>query len=112
MVETSYSQVLVVLTCSPALESQLIDWLLSRDEETGFTSSAAYGHSARHDHLSIAEQVIGRQRRQQVQVVLEHAALNGFLESLHADLGEIDLHYWVVPVLASGRVARAGNSGD
>ena len=100
MTTTNDSQVLVVLTSSPAVENELIDWLLSREDEIGFTSCAVHGHSANYDHLSIAEQVIGRQRRHQIQVLLQQSLLDEFLSSLVAELGDIDLHYWVVPVLA------------
>ena len=108
MTTTNDSQVLVVLTSSPAVENELIDWLLSREDEIGFTSCAVHGHSANYDHLSIAEQVIGRQRRHQIQVLLQQSLLDEFLSSLVAELGDIDLHYWVVPVLAGGRLTRSG----
>lgn len=108
MNEASDSQVLVVLTSSPAIESELVDWLLSREDEIGFTSCAVHGHSANYDHLSIAEQVIGRQRRQQIQILLQHSLLGNFLSSLAADFGDADLHYWVVPVLAGGHLQRSG----
>ncbi len=106
MTEATDNQVLVVLTSSPAIESELVDWLLSREDEIGFTSCAVHGHSANYEHLSIAEQVIGRQRRQQIQVLLQHSLLDKFLSSLAADLGGLDLHYWVVPVLAGGRLTQ------
>lgn len=106
MTEATDKQVLVVLTSSPANESELIDWLLSREHEVGFTSSAVHGHSANYQHLSVAEQVLGRQRRQQIQVLLQHALLDDFLDTLRAQLGDIDLHYWVLPVLAGGRLSR------
>lgn len=105
MTEVTENQVLVVLTSSPANEIELIDWLLSREDELGFTSSAVHGHSTSYQHLSIAEQVLGRQRRQQTQVLLRHALLDDFLNSLRVELGDIDLHYWVVPVIAGGRLS-------
>lgn len=111
MNDATDNQVLVVLTSSPLIESQLVDWLLSREDEIGFTSCAVYGHSANHDHLSIAEQVIGRQRRQQIQVVLQHSLLDTFLSSLVSDLGDVDLHYWVLPVLEAGRLGRGRRPG-
>lgn len=107
MTKSTDGQVLVVLTSSPAIENELIDWLLSREDEIGFTSCAVHGHSANYDHLSIAEQVIGRQRRHQIQVLLQQSLLDDFLGALVADLGDIDIHYWVVPVLAGGRLTRS-----
>jgi hypothetical protein len=97
-------QVLVVITSPPSLESQLVDWLLSQDSDTGFSSTAVHGHSTRHDHLSIAEQVSGRQRRLQFQIQLGGNRLKDFLETLESEFAGADLHYWVVPVLAGGHL--------
>jgi len=95
-------QVLVVLTGPPQLESQLIDWLMSRDSGLGFSTSAVHGHSTRHDHLSIAEQVSGWQRRLQFQVQLDRSLLEKFIAELAEEFTGTDLHYWVLPLLAGG----------
>jgi len=97
-------QVLAVLAVPPALESQLVDWLLLREGGTGFSSTPIHGHSTRHEHLSIAEQVSGKQRRVQFQIQLDAARLDEFLSGLHQDFSGADLHYWVVPVLAGGHL--------
>ena len=97
-------QVLVVITSPPSLESQLVDWLLSQDGGTGFSSAAVHGHSTHHDDLSIAEQVSGRQRRLQFQVQLSADGFPDFLSALKCEFGGADLHYWVVPVLAGGHL--------
>jgi len=102
MIAGQTEQVLVVLTGPPALESQLIDWLLSRDSGLGFSSSAVHGHSTRHDHLSIAEQVTGWQRRLQFQVQLDRSLLERFIAQLAEEFTGTDLHYWVIPLLAGG----------
>ena len=97
--------VLVVITSPPALEGQLVDWLLSKQGNgIGFSSTPIHGHSTRHDHLSVAEQVIGRQRRVQFQVQIAYDLLEAFLQRLRAEFGGADLHYWVVPVLAAGQL--------
>jgi len=95
-------QVLVVLTGPPALESQLIDWLLLREGGLGFSSSEVHGHSTRHDHLSIPEQVSGRQRRLQIQVQLDRSLLEDFIAELAEEFTGADLHYWVIPLLVGG----------
>jgi len=97
-------QVLVVITAPPSLESPLVDWLLLQDGGTGFSSIPVHGHSTHHDHLSIAEQVSGRQRRLQFQVQIEGERLEGLLEALRSEFAGADLHYWVVPVLAGGHL--------
>lgn len=99
------NDVLVVLSASPALEEVVIDWLISRPGSAGFTSLTASGHGSRHDRLSPAEQVAGRQRRVQFQVSLPHAGLQEFLESARREFAGTDLYYWVLPVLAAGRMA-------
>jgi len=105
MSETSNAQVLAVLTSPPSLEIPLVDWLLSRVGATGFSSTNVSGHSTRHEHLSIAEQVSGRQRRVQIQVQLDSAELDEFLESLQQEFAGADLHFWVMPILAAGRLS-------
>ena len=97
-------QVLIVITSPPSLESELVDWLLSQHGGTGFSSSTVNGHSTRHDHLSIAEQVSGRQRRLQFQVQLAGDRLDEFLAGLTSEFAAADLHYWVTPVLAGGHL--------
>ena len=99
-------QVLVAITIPPAIESQLVDWLLSQDGGTGFSSATIHGHSTRHDHLSIAEQVSGREKRMQFQIQMSGRRLDGFIEMLTADFGGADLHYWVLPVLAGGHLGQ------
>jgi len=96
--------VLVVITSPPSLEGQIVDWLLSQDSGTGFSSVPVHGHSTRHDHLSVAEQVIGRQRRVQFQVQIDGDRAESFIEELRAEFKGADMHYWVMPVLAAGRL--------
>jgi Protein of unknown function (DUF3240) len=97
-------QVLVVITIPPSIESQLVDWLLSQNGGSGFSSATIHGHSTHHDHLSIAEQVSGRQRRVQFQVQIGANRLKDLLATLETDFAGADLHYWVVPVLAGGHL--------
>ncbi len=102
------SESLVILNVSPELEESLVDWLLAREDGGGFTSFAAQGHSTRHDNLSVAEQVSGRQWRQQFQVQMESASVDEFLDALQASLGSGGIHYWVLPIFRSGRFGVTG----
>ena len=99
---------LVILNLAPALEESLIDWLLAREGGGGFTSLAAQGHSTRHDHLSVAEQVSGRQSRQQFQIQMPTAAVEAFLEEIQAAFGGAAIHFWVLPIMQSGRFGATG----
>jgi len=102
------SESLVILNAPPSLEEALIDWLLAHKHGTGFTSFPAQGHSTRHDNLSIAEQVSGRQARLQFQVQMASAAVDDFLHALQASLGAAGIHYWVLPISSSGRLGASG----
>ena len=86
------TEALVVLNVPPELEETVVDWLLKRVGGVGFTSFAVSGHSTSHDDLSAAEQVSGRQRRQQ------------FLSDARDTLGGTDIRYWVLPVTQTGRL--------
>lgn len=95
---------LVVLTAAPALEEPLIDWLLDRGGNGGFTSMPVSGHSARHEGLTLTEQVRGRQRRVQFQVHMPVDAVADFLADARDAFGGTDLHYWVLPIMGGRRL--------
>jgi hypothetical protein len=104
MSTSEFEQVQIVLTIPPALETRLIDWLLLADGGIGFSSYSVFGHSSRHDHLSIAEQVQGRQKRIQFQVHISFSRLETFMSELSAQFAGADLHYSVAPLLAGGHL--------
>lgn len=100
-------RVALTLNVAPAFEERIVDWLLDRDAASGFTSYAAHGHGARHDELSLAEQVSGRQRRVEFRVELPAGELDGVVAELAARFAGTDLYYYVTPVLRSGHLRRA-----
>jgi hypothetical protein len=100
------TKVAFTLNTSRALEERLVDWLLARDDVTGFTSYAVQGHAARDYELSAAEQVAGRQRRQEIRVELRSTDLDAFVAALERDHGEADLYWFVVPVVRSGHFGK------
>lgn len=104
-------QYLYVISISPTLEDQLIDWLLERDDAGGFSSSAISGHSSDPEHLTIAEKVSGKQRRLQFQVQIDAGALERFTADLSAEFDGTDLHYWVIALAASGSLHRTRDFG-
>jgi len=99
-----FEEFLVVLNVPPSLEERVVDWLLAREEGMGFTSFAVSGHSTRHDDLSPAEQVSGRQRRHQFQVQVRQDAVDSFLQDAREDLGSAGVHFWVLPLFAGGQL--------
>lgn len=98
------SRVAITLNVAPAFEEPVVDWLLERDHAPGFTSYTAYGHGARHDELSLVEQVSGRQRRVEFRIELAGESLPAFVDALTATFAGTDLYYFVSPVLASGHL--------
>jgi hypothetical protein len=104
MKKTDFEELLVVLNVPPSMEGPVVDWLLAREEGTGFTSFPVSGHSTRHDDLSPAEQVSGRQRRQQFQVQIRQGAVDAFLQDAKDEFGSAGVHFWVLPLFAGGQL--------
>jgi Protein of unknown function (DUF3240) len=104
MIDAEQDRVAVTLNAAPALEERVVDWLLTHAAAGGFTSYAAHGHGVRHDALSVAEQVSGRQRRIEFRTEVAAAELEEFLRLLAARFAGTDLYYFVTPVLRSGHL--------
>jgi Protein of unknown function (DUF3240) len=97
-----YDLVAVSINVPPVLEESIVDWLLARAGGHGFTAYAAHGHGAAHEHLTIAEQVRGRQRRMEFRVVLPGTALEDFVADLEREFAATDLYFHALPVLVAG----------
>ncbi len=100
----SFGSLIVALNVAPALEERVVDWLLEREEDAGFTSYVANGHSSDHGHLSVAEQVSGRQRRLEFRIELPADSLDTFVGGLKAAFGGADVYFVVTPVIRSGHL--------
>jgi len=90
---------LLTINLPPALEDNVVDWLLASDLDQGFTSYRADGHGSAHDQLSIDEQVRGRQRRLELRLVLDRSRLDDLVGSLRKEFSGADIFYYVLPVL-------------
>lgn len=97
------NQALLTLSTHPSFESELVDWLLTSNIK-GFSSWNGHGHGADVAHLSIAEQVQGRQKRVFFSLEGELTQLSTLIEQLTADYPNADAHYWLQPVLIAGRI--------
>jgi hypothetical protein len=97
-------QCLLVLIVTPAIESAMVDWLLDRDDIPGFTSAPIDGHGASAHSLTPAEQVAGRRRQIMFQLQLPLATAQNVVEAVHASFSGSGMHYWLMPVLASGHL--------
>jgi hypothetical protein len=95
---------LLVLNSPPALEEEIVDWLLACDCLGGFTSLPVSGHSSKLTGLSVAEQVRGQRGRVQFQIHAPRQALLDQLAKLKRDFAGSDLHYWLMPLVAAGHL--------
>lgn len=92
---------LLVLTLAPALEEDLIDYLLNQEAVVSFTSQQMHGHGDQ-GALSVAEQVSGRRKRMQYQIIIPRAATAELLTGL-AGVGT-DIEYWEQPIRGYGHI--------
>ena len=97
---------LLFMLCSPDIEEAVVDWLLERDDIGGFTSVPASGHGSSSHAMSIAEQVVGRRRQTMFIVQADHMTALNLLESVLEHFGGTGLHYWLLPLAASGHLER------
>jgi hypothetical protein len=93
---------LLVLNIPPELEEDLVDYLLSLASVSGFTSYETRGHG---DDLimSVAEQVSGRRKRMQFEILLEQTEVQDLLDGLVANVGR-DITYWEQQVRNVGQI--------
>ncbi|MGH8509300.1 MAG: DUF3240 family protein [Gammaproteobacteria bacterium] len=103
------SECVLVLVAPPSLEAALVDWLLER--VPAFSSFPIAGHGSAHAELSLSEQVEGRQAQVLFWVQLTHAEATRVTQEISARFNHVELHYWMLPVLASGRTGSAPSGG-
>lgn len=92
---------MLILSTSPALEEDMVDYLLEHPGVDGFTSLAAYGHGSA-IAMSVSEQVAGRRKRVQFQVIMEADAVDSLTRLLAEHVGQ-DIVFWQLPVSGFGR---------
>ena len=104
MKEQNTEQCLLYIVAPTDVESIIVDWLIDSELIKGFSSVPISGHSADYSALSIAEQVEGRRWMILYLIRLPQASIDTVIQGLKNDLGHIGLDYWVVPVLAYGKI--------
>lgn len=96
---------LLTLAVPHALEDEVLDTLRALpDLVPGFTLVKAHGLGAHIELDSAMEQVQGRARRIMVQMALQQAHLPALMDALQQALPNPQVTYWVVPLLAFGRL--------
>lgn len=96
------NKTLLVLNISPQIEDEMVDYLLAQSCASGFTSYPVRGHGE-HSYLSIAEQVSGRRKRIQFEIIMEAPDVDALLAGLAANVGK-GIAYWQLPVSNFGRI--------
>jgi hypothetical protein len=97
-------QCLLTIIAAPAVEETLVDWLLEREELSGFSSLPIDGHGSRASDMSLAEQVAGRQRKIMFYVHSECDRVRSVIDDLKHDFSGAGLHYWVMPLTEAARI--------
>lgn len=105
MTNDVFPSVAVVINVPPAAEERVVDWLLERSPSGGFTTYTVHGHGSSPETLSVAEQVIGRQKRIEFRAELPAHALDDFLAAFTAAFEGSGAYYFVFPVLRSGHLS-------
>ncbi|OQK15236.1 hypothetical protein AU255_18940 [Methyloprofundus sedimenti] len=97
----SGQEYLVTINVPPLLEEAVVDCLLAIESADGFSSLTVNAHVSDHEHLSLAEQVAGRQTQIRFQMYIPERQLSGLIDVLKRDFSGSGIHYWVMPVLES-----------
>ncbi|MBN4075300.1 MAG: hypothetical protein COA71_03935 [SAR86 cluster bacterium] len=95
-------QTMLVLNISPGVEEDLVDYLLEQAFISGFTSYPVRGHGAFSD-MSLAEQVTGRRKRVQLEMLLEQEEVGEVLSGLKRNVSS-DIVYWEQAISNHGRI--------
>jgi hypothetical protein len=99
------SELCLTLVCPPAVEEKLLDLLLLSPNVTVFTSTATAAHGMAHDNLDQTEQVLGRARATEIQVIFAAADKAALLEAIRQQFSGAGLRYWVTTVAEAGEIA-------
>jgi hypothetical protein len=99
---TEHKLCILVLNLAPALEEDLIDYLLGIEHIANFSSYPVHSHGEHHS-LSVREQVSGRRKRVQYEVFVDPVLIPGILAGLEEAVGR-DIVYWQQNVRNFGRI--------
>lgn len=94
----------LTLVSPPAIEEKLLDTLLEVAGNEVFTSTPTFSHGTAHGRLDNTEQVLGRSRSIQVQILLTPEELEPLLAALRAGFAGTGLRFWVTPLAQSGEI--------
>lgn len=90
------------LICPPTVEEKLLDVLLANAGSEVFTSTPTYSHGTAQGRLTATEQVMGRSRAVQVNVLLTEEELSRLRELLQREFAGTGVRYWAAPLAFEG----------
>jgi len=94
-------RVMLVMNVPPELEDDMVDYLLSLDVVSGFTSYNVRGHGE-HSDMSVAEQVAGRRKRVQFETMIFDSDIDKVINNLRQEVG-VGINYWHYTISDMGR---------
>lgn len=90
------------------LEDEVLDALMALPAlAPGFTVVRGHGMGAHIELATAMEQVQGRARRVLVQIAMAQGQVAPLLDALRSTLRNANLVYWVLPLLAFGRLGES-----
>lgn len=92
------------LVVTPEVEDAVTDWLLEREEVSGFSSHVIAGHGSSIHAMSLAEQVAGKRRQILFQFHLPVARSGTLLADIRQAFEGSGMHFWLVPLIDAGHV--------
>lgn len=95
----------LTLICPPTVEEKLLDVLLANAGSEVFTSTPTHSHGSGRQRLSATEQVMGRSRAMQVNVLLTTEELEQLRALLQRDFAGTGVRYWATPLAFDGEFA-------
>ena len=95
----------LTLICSPSVEEKLLDALLANAGSEVFTSTPTYSHGTAQGRLTATEQVMGRSRAVQVNVLLTAEELDRLRALLQSEFAGTGMRWWASPLAFDGKFA-------
>lgn len=94
----------LVMVAPPEIEEKLLDVLLAAVGNEVFTSTPSFSHGTAQGRLSSVEQVMGRSRSVQVQIIVTETEMPTLLQLLRESFAGTGLRYWALPLAALGEI--------
>ena len=95
----------LTLICPPPVAEKLLDLLLDSVGGEVFTSTHTHSHGIAQNRLTATEQVMGRSRAIQINVLLSTDELGRLRELLQQEFAGTGVRYWATPLAFDGEFA-------